>query len=350
MNCPALKKVVACANHPFFIWDHAIIPYLIRYTFTIQSSTISDALHSKLTTYSPEDLKSKLSFFSTLSLVHPSIKNVITTWFNYAVRHNIRTSPRLFQDPFTSQNPLKFLMFSHTLSRLNRSGLVKIYLDSPQFYCVLLSFNQSQVLLKLPSNLNDRLHYKEAGIKLIQHDSTNSKTYKTYTQFCTKLDSIRLSENAQRFSQFVDRPSSFDKLGLIVIDRMLNSDASVDSIHNVIACLHYKDSKVKAYYFLYQHRNDPKDYIQCCKLLSERFSQEVKTNSLNERSFKYDIIQKLSRKHVQSTETLNALKLACDSLLSLKSHKDQVKSFLKATLKNCDNLIQKYTQKDPTET
>ena len=72
---------------------------------------------------------------------------------------------------------------------------MKIYLDSPQFYCVLLSFNQSQVLLKLPSNLHDQLHYKEPSIQLIQHDKKHSKSYKTYTQFCTKLDSIRLTEN-----------------------------------------------------------------------------------------------------------------------------------------------------------
>ena len=75
----------------------------------------------------------------------------------------MKTSTRLFQDPFTSQNPLKFLILAHTLSRLNQSGLVKIYLDSPQFYCVLLSFNQSQVLLKLPVILTKNFIIKKPG-------------------------------------------------------------------------------------------------------------------------------------------------------------------------------------------
>ena len=117
---------------------------------------------------------------------------------------------------------------------------------------------------------------------------------------------------------------------------MLNSGAPDDSIHNVIGCLHYKDSKAKATYFLYQHRHQEQDYINCCRLLSERFHQEVKTNSLNERSFKYDMIQKLSRKDPKSEDTLSALKLASDSLLSLKSLKPQAKAFLKSLSIDCD--------------
>ena len=73
MECHNLHKIVACADHPFFIWDDVIIPFMIHDTFGIQSPHISRSLHSKLT-YSPKELKSKLSFFSTLHSFIPELK------------------------------------------------------------------------------------------------------------------------------------------------------------------------------------------------------------------------------------------------------------------------------------